>query len=58
LFSHIGYEISKKRKKKVLWASRGHETQFRSKFDPKLSFPLSFLFLNAFKQSLLLLCVP
>jgi hypothetical protein len=48
LFGHIGDEISKNRgKKKVHWVSMGHETEFA----------LSFLFLNAFNQSLLLLCV-
>jgi hypothetical protein len=42
---------------KVHWASRGHETQFSSKFGAKTEFALSFLFLNAFNQSFLLLCV-
>jgi hypothetical protein len=46
----------KTRKKRVHWASRGYETQFGSKFGAKLEFAMSFLFLNAFNQSLLLLC--
>jgi hypothetical protein len=63
---HCGYikiergdEISKNRKKKkVQWASTGYETQFISKFGAKLSLPCPFFsFLNAFNQSLLLLCV-
>jgi len=31
-----------KREKKVHWASTGHETQFSSKFSPKLSLPSPF----------------
>jgi hypothetical protein len=48
LFRHIGDESSKTGKKnKVHWASTGHETQCQTEF------ALSFIFPNAFNQSLL-----
>jgi len=54
VWSHRGWEF-KKQEKNVHWASRGHETQFSSKFGAKTEFALSFLFLSCFNQSLLLL---
>jgi len=47
LFRHIGDESSKTGEKKVDWASTGHETQCQTEF------ALSFIFPNAFNQSLL-----
>jgi hypothetical protein len=43
LFGHIRDEISKNRGgKKKYWTSRGHETQFSSKFGDELSLPYPF----------------
>jgi len=46
LFGHIGDGILKNRETTVHWASRGHETRFRSKFGAKLSLPCPFFSLT------------
>jgi len=42
VWSHRGRDFKKQAKKKVHWGSTGHETQFSSNFDAKLSLPCPF----------------